>query len=236
MTEIEEKVHVYFMPGLATDSSIFENISLPADRFEAHYLEWIIPLKKESLQEYVYRMLKYIKHKNSVLIGVSFGGVIVQEMSKHIDVKRLIIISSVKSRDELPQRLKFAAKTGSYKLVPTSLLHYVDHFEKVAPNDFLKKRARLYKKYLAVRNKVYLDWAIENMVCWNCVTPGKDIVHIHGDKDLIFPHENIHNCITVKGGTHIMIINRYKWFNRHLPDLISKGKLTESKKFKEENK
>lgn len=233
MTDKEEKIQVYFMPGLATDSSIFENIKLPADRFEIHYLEWIIPLKKETLQEYVYRMLKYIKHKDSVLIGVSFGGVIVQEICKHIDVKRVIIISSVKCRDELPKRLKFAAKTGSYKLVPTSLLHYVDHFEKLAPNEFLKKRARLYKRYLAVRNKVYLDWAIEKMVCWNCETPGEDIVHIHGDKDLIFPYKNINNCITVKGGTHIMIINRYKWFNRYLPELIVKGEITEDKTYKD---
>lgn len=224
------------MPGLATDSSIFENIKLPEDRFETHFLEWIIPFKEETLQEYVHRMLKYIKHENSVLIGVSFGGVIVQEISKYIHVKRIIIISSVKCRDELPKRLKFAAKTGSYKLVPTSLLNYVDHFEKFAPNKFLKKRARLYKNYLAVRNRVYLNWAIEKMVCWECETPARDIVHIHGDNDLVFPLKNIRNCITVKGGTHVMIINRYKWFNRYLPELILNGKLTENKELKKEKK
>ena len=28
------------------------------------------------------------------------------------------------------------------------------------------------------------------------------------------------NCIVIKGGTHIMIINKYKWFNENLPKLI----------------
>lgn len=234
MHEKEEKIQVYFMPGLATDSSIFENIKLPEDQFEVHYLEWIIPSRKETLDDYVQRMLKYVKHEKSVLIGVSFGGVIVQEMSRFIDVERLIIISSVKCRDELPKRLKFAAKTGSYKLVPTSLLDYVNYFEKLAPNKFLKKRARLYNKYLAIRNKIYLDWAIEKMVCWECETPQEDLIHIHGDRDLVFPHQNIAGCVTVKGGTHIMIINRYRWFNKHLPELILTGKLSDKKKIKKE--
>jgi esterase/lipase len=34
--------------------------------------------------------------ENPVLIGVSFGGILVQEMAKHIDARKVIIISSVK--------------------------------------------------------------------------------------------------------------------------------------------
>jgi hypothetical protein len=36
----------------------------------------------------------------------------------------------------------------------------------------------------------------------------------------VFPHISKENCIIVKGGTHIMIINKYKWFNENLPKLI----------------
>src|SRR6056297_686438 len=122
MTENKELIHVYFMPGMAANSSIFEYIKLPEDRFKMHFLEWIIPKKDESLKNYALRMNKYVKHKNAVLIGVSFGGIIVQEMAKSLKPKRLIIISSVKCRDELPKRMRYAAKTGLVKLVPTSLL------------------------------------------------------------------------------------------------------------------
>lgn len=232
MLEEEEMIHVYCMPGLAANAAIFEYIELPEDKFKMHFLEWIIPLDDESLKDYALRMNKYVKHDNIVLIGVSFGGVVVQEMSNHLSVRRLIIISSVKCRDELPRRMKFAAKTGFFKLIPTSLLDYVDHFEKLAVNDFLKKRARLYRKYLSVRNNKYLDWSIKNMVCWGCEKPREGLVHIHGDSDLIFPHKYINGCITVKGGTHIMIINRYRWFNRHLPEIILTGGISEKKKNK----
>lgn len=226
----KEIIHVYFMPGLAANSTIFENIKLPEDQFKMHYLEWIIPLTDESLADYAQRMNKYIKHDNPVLVGVSFGGVVVQEMCKSLNLKRLIIISSVKCREELPRRMIFASKTGAYNLLPISLLDYVDHFEKFAVNDFLKKRARLYKKYMSVRNRKYLNWAIKNMVNWGCEKPNEDLVHIHGDSDIIFPHKYINGCITVKGGTHIMIINRYRWFNRHLPELILTGKINKKNK------
>lgn len=223
-------VPVYFMPGLAVDSSIFEHISLPEDQFEVHFLEWLIPFSKESLAAYAQRVCKYVKHENVVLIGVSFGGALVQEMSQYISVKRVIIISSVKTKYELPSRMRFSARTGVHKILPLWMLDYVDHFEKIAFNKFLKKRAQLYKKYISVTNKKYLTWAINNMVLWDRETPLEGIVHIHGDLDLVFPYKNIKDCITVKGGTHIMILNRYKWFNRHLPEIILTGNLKQAKK------
>ncbi|WP_339648874.1 alpha/beta hydrolase [uncultured Salegentibacter sp.] len=230
MTEENQLIHVYFMPGMAANSSIFEFIKLPEDRFKMHFLEWMIPKKNESLKNYATRMNKYIEHDHAVLIGVSFGGIIVQEMAKSLNLKRLIIISSVKCREELPRRMRYAASTGLFKLIPTSLLDYVDHFEKIAVGDFIKKRAKLYRQYLSVRNQRYLDWAIENMVLWNCAKAQKGIVHIHGDKDEIFPIKYIPECITVKGGTHIMILNRYRWFNKYLPEIILSGKIKEKNK------
>ena len=58
------------------------------------------------------------------------------------------------------------------------------------------------------------------MVCWKQDTPLPKTIHIHGEKDGVFPMYNIKDCITVKGGTHIMIINKYRWFNENLPKLI----------------
>ncbi|MBT8319305.1 MAG: alpha/beta hydrolase, partial [Gramella sp.] len=146
----EARTHVYLMPGMAAASSIFERIQLPSEKFEMHYLEWELPEADENLESYAKRMLTHIKHPAPVLIGVSFGGVIVQEMARIADFERLIIISSVKCSNELPPRMKFASKTGLFKLIPTGLADYVDYFEKVAVGDFLKKRAKLYKQYISI--------------------------------------------------------------------------------------
>ena len=218
------------MPGMAADSAIFEHVFLPEDRFKVHLLEWEMPEPEESLEEYAKRMIKHIHHEEIALIGVSFGGVIVQEMAKFLDVNRLIIISSLKCSDELPPRMKFASKTGLFKMIPTGLATYVDHFEKFAFGDFLKKRAKLYKQYISITDKKYLNWAIKNMVNWRCEKADEKVIHIHGDKDEVFPIKNIKNAIVVKGGTHIMIINRFRWFNENLPELILSGKIKNIKK------
>lgn len=216
----QDIIHVYFVPGMAASSLIYEHIKLPENQFKTHMLEWLIPIDNESISSYAERMSSLVKHDNVVLIGVSFGGVMVQEMSKYLTVKKLIIISSVKTKYELPKRMKLARITKAYKLMPTGLAENFDTLAKYAFGKTVKKRLTLYKKYLSITDKYYLSWAIKEMVCWNQekIIPGS--IHIHGDKDPIFPYHHIAGCIVVEGGTHVMIINRYKWFNENLPKLI----------------
>ncbi|SFD22098.1 alpha/beta hydrolase [Algibacter pectinivorans] len=217
----QELIHVYLMPGMAASPKIFEYIKLPENQFKIHLLEWLIPINNESITNYARRLCTNIKHENVVLLGVSFGGVMVQEMSKFISVKKLIIVSSVKSMHELPKRMLIAKATKAYALVPTQLASKIDVFEKYAFGETISKRIELYKKYLSVNDNNYLSWAIKEMVCWNQETCRPDIIHIHGDKDSVFPIKNIKNCIVIKNGTHIAIINKYKWFNENLPKLIT---------------
>ena len=77
-----EKIHVYFMPGLAASPTIFERIQLPNDQFEIHLLEWFVPKEKQTLGDYAKKMAEQVHHKNIILVGVSFGGILVQEMKQ----------------------------------------------------------------------------------------------------------------------------------------------------------
>jgi len=215
------------MPGMAANITIFENIKLSEDEYVSHYLKWLIPEPKESIKHYAARLCEHVLHENVVLIGVSFGGIIVQEMAKIISIEKVVIISSVKTRHELPNRMKLARKLGLYKLLPTSLVSYVHYVESLPVGSFLKKRAKLYQTYLSINDKRYLDWAIKNMVCWDQEVAPQDIIHISGDADIVFPIQHLENPIVVEGGTHIMIINKYRWFNKNLPELIRSGKLPE---------
>ncbi|WP_035084552.1 alpha/beta hydrolase [Aquimarina latercula] len=217
---MKEVTHVYFVPGMAADVSIFEYINLSEEKYKTYTIPWKIPKKNESMESYAKRMCEEVEHKKCVLIGVSFGGIMVQEMSKYLNVSKLVVISSVKTKHELPKRMRLVRKTKAYKLMPTSLVSKIDNWEKLAFGDFAKKRAAMYQKYLSVNDKTYLDWAIEKIVCWDQEEVIDGIVHIHGSKDIVFPISYIDNCITVEKGTHVMIINRARWFNKHLPEII----------------
>ena len=216
------RIHVYFMPGMAASSLIFERIKMPEDTFESHLLDWIIPNKNDTLQDYAKKMAEKVTHQNVVLIGVSFGGILVQEMAHFLSVKKVIIISSVKSNTELPSRMKIAKSTKAYKLLPTSMAQKIEVLSKFAFGSIIKQRLILYEKYMCMRDKTYLDWSIEQIINWNQITPDSNLVHIHGDADEVFPIKNIKNVIEIKGGTHLMILNRFRWFNSHLPEIILK--------------
>lgn len=216
------KIPVYFMPGLAASSSIFERIVLPDDVFEMILLEWEIPLDNETLPQYAKRIADKIAHPSPVLIGVSFGGILVQEMAQFITARKVIIISSVKTSLEFPLRMKVAKTTKAYKLIPTNLLANVESLSKFSFGEKINQRLKLYEKFLCVRDKRYLDWAVEQVVLWARTVADESVIHIHGDEDDVFPIKNIQKCIVVKGGTHIMILTKYKWMNENLPKIILK--------------
>lgn len=215
-----DKIPVYFMPGLAASTAIFERIKLSESEFEMFFLEWEIPKEKETLSDYAKRLVEEIKHENPVLIGVSFGGILVQEMKRFVSVRKVIIISSVKSNLEFPKRILIAKSTKAYKLIPVSLVQNIESLAKFSFGEKVNERLKLYEKFLSVRDERYLEWAIEKVVLWDRTIVDKDVVHIHGDADEVFPIKNITDCIIVKGGTHVMILMKYKWLNSNLPKII----------------
>lgn len=217
---VNDKIHVYLMPGMAANPSIFRHIQLPDDRFEQHLLEWFVPEKNMGLSDYALEMSKKITHKNPVLLGVSFGGMLVQEMARYVTTKKVIVVSSVKHESELPRRMLFAKYTKIHKLLPTGIVNNVELLAKYAFGETVTKRLALYEEYLSLRDKYYIDWSIDQIVNWKASYCPECLVHIHGEKDNVFPIANIKDCISVKNGTHTMIIHRAKWFNEHLPTII----------------
>ncbi len=209
------------MPGMAASPSIFKNIELPKDLFDTYMLEWFVPDGNMSLEDYARKICKNVHQDNPVLVGVSFGGILVQEMAKLISTRKIVIISSVKLSTELPKRMRFAKYTKIYKILPFGLVNNVEVVAKYAFGDSTKKRLELYEEYLSIRDPHYLSWALDKMVNWNQEEYAPNLAHIHGEKDPVFPISNIENCIHIKDGTHVMIVDRFKWFNEHLSDIIT---------------
>ena len=218
----DKKEHIYMMPGLAASSKVFENINLNNNRYCLHRIDWIQPRKNESIKVFCKRLSKKIKHNNPILLGVSFGGIIVQELDKLINAKKVIIISSVKTDDEYPKIFKIARDYELNKALPFGMFDNLIKFSLQININKLYKRIDLAERYLTERDEQYLEWAVSSLLNWKQKKYRSDLIHIHGDKDKLFPIENISNCIKIKGGRHEMIILKAKWFNKNLISLIEK--------------
>ena len=207
------------MPGLGASSKIFEFIKLDK-KFKLIKLDWISPYENESLGSYAKRMTKKIKHKNSYILGVSFGGILVQEMSVFYKFSRVIIVSSVKSKFELPLSMVLARKTKANIFFPSKWINDIENLVLFVFGDLVKKRVMYYKRYLSARDPKYLKWAVKQQINWKRTSIIPNLVHIHGDKDNVFPSRYIKNAIIVKDGTHAMILIKSDWFNKNLPLLL----------------
>jgi pimeloyl-ACP methyl ester carboxylesterase len=213
------------MPGMSANPLIFKRIKFSDEKYEIHFLKWAKPVLNESIENYSKRLLDFIKHKNPILIGVSFGGLIVQEISKLIDVEKVIIISSIKSNRELPLYMKSAKFLKLYNYFPLKLFDDVFNISKSLKINKIYKKLDLIDKYLSVRDENYLKWAIREILNWKQEKPLQEVIHIHGDKDLTFPISLIKDCIIVPGATHALILTKYRWLNKNLTLIIEKKKV-----------
>ena len=110
---------------------------------------------------------------------------------------------------------------NAHRLFP---VNWLESFESLAVFVFgpsIKKKIDLYRKYLSIRDKKYLRWSIKNIIEWKNPRHPKNLIHIHGTHDLVFPSIYIKKAIFVKGGNHAMILRKAAWFNKNLPKLIT---------------
>ena len=211
---------VFCMPGMAASPKIFEYIKLP-EPFELHLLSWIPPKKNETLTSYAFRMCERVSAPHPILLGVSFGGVLVQEMAKHLNPACVVIISSIKNANELPLPMRMARKTNAHKLLPTQWIKNLDALTLFAFGKGIQKRLSLYQKYLSERDPDYLNWAIDSLVHWDQKKTMENIIHIHGIDDTVFPIKNITPPFHKIEGGHAIIITQAKWLNQELPKLLN---------------
>ena len=213
------KLPIYLIPGMAASSKIFEYLEFPELRFTLHYLEWEVPEAGVNLREYARIWAEPIP-KGAVLIGVSLGGILAQEMARFCQPSKVIIISSIKSKEELPPKMLFARYTRAHRLLPTQLVNRLDLIAKLAFGQAIHKRLELYKKYIGLADPEHIDWGIDQLVNWDREQADPEVIHIHGTRDAVFPIQYIKDCIPVEEATHTLVIHRAKWLNERLIDLI----------------
>ncbi len=210
-----QKRTVYCIPGLSASISIFEN--LPQSKsIEYILLDQKFPSKGESFDNYIQRWSDEIKVDNAIVIGVSFGGIIAQELLKHKAISKIILVSSVRSPRDYSLMMKVFKSIRIYKLLLTRLLKKLNKIEHHPKTNRQHKISSMLKKYLPYRDPYYVNWSAEKIINWIPAEISIPVVQIHGTKDEIFPFAKTKNAISIKDGTHAMIVTKRKWFEENL--------------------
>jgi len=212
--------NIYYVSGLGADERVFSFLKIK--NANETFIKWLDPHKNEKISTYSKRLINQIDtSKQVILVGVSFGGIIAQEIAKHISVEKLIIISSVKSFNEYGFELKLASLTRIHKLMPSFILKWSN---KLTADYYFGVESKQESKLLAAiidnTDERFMVWAIDKIMKWKKLPQTKyDIIHIQGNKDRIFTNRNIDNVIWIKGGGHFMIVNKAN----EISDIVNKS-------------
>ena len=197
---------IYLFSGLGVDHRAFARLDLHA--YHCIDIPWILPLENEKMEDYAYRLVPYIKEPNPIFMGLSFGGMMAIEVAKHIAVSQIILISSVKSTQELPFYFRWAGKLQLDRFISAKWLatyHPWSAWFFGAHTDADKK---LLAQIITETNLTFLKWAVKVILHWKNDWVPSYITHIHGSEDHILPIRFIHADKTVIHGGHLMILRQ----------------------------
>ena len=211
--------HIYCISGFGADERAFSKLNFGNN--DVHFLPWLLPSTKESIDEYAMRMSKQIQHENPVLIGLSFGGMICIEISKHINTEMVIIISSIKSFHEIPSWIRHVSKAKLNKIFPLRSFKLIEPIENYMLGIESTEELKLVSEYRKNISPIYTKWAIDQILNWKNNWQPLNLKHIHGTKDHMFPIKNITADYVIPGGGHFMIMNHSKEINEIVTNLLS---------------
>ena len=100
-----------------------------------------------------------------------------------------------------------ARKTKANIFFPSKCINDFENLVLFVFGDLVKKKVMHYKRYLSVRDPQYLNWAVKQQINWKRTSIISNLVHIHGDKDNVFPTRYIKDAIIVKDSTMICILS-----------------------------
>lgn len=216
-------MNVYFIPGLGADKRVFKNIKLPPE-YEVQHIDWLRPEKEETLTGYAKRLADGIPDNDPwILVGLSFGGMLATEISKIRKPEKTILIASVSSPDELPYYFKWTSVLRLHERVPIQLFKQASIAKRLFTTETSEDK-ELLKAIIQESDPAFLRWAMGAILGWQTNQHPEGLYHIHGTGDRLLPARFTHPTHFVKGGGHLMVMNRAMEINLLLAEILTNKK------------
>lgn len=215
-------MNVYFISGLGADKRAFGKIKLP-EHCTPFYIDWLVPLNNESLSSYSKRMGATINlEKPFVLVGLSFGGIIVSELLKEIVPSKAIVVSSITSKGQIPWYFKLLKALQVHKVFPYGIFKRTNWLVYWFFGVRTVEEKRLLDQIFNDTETNFLRWSINEILNWSNSKRLPGIIHIHGDNDHLFPLRNVNADIVIKDGGHFMVYTKSEELSACLAQILNK--------------
>jgi pimeloyl-ACP methyl ester carboxylesterase len=151
-----------------------------------------------------------------VFLGVSFGGIMAIEMARQLPEAKVILVSSIRRPEELPAWMKISGRLGLNKLIAGRPPVWLSPLENFFLGAETPDEISLCNEFRKNVDPDFLYWAVDQILNWKNEWQPAHCFHLHGDKDRIFPVQQVRPTHIISGGGHLMIRNRAEEVSRIL--------------------
>ena len=209
---------VYFISGLGADKRIFSFLDLSF--CEPVFIDWITPMKNESLESYALRLRKQIPEESPSIVGISFGGMLTVEIAKANPSVQAIILSSNKTKKEFPAYFRAGLYLPLYKWSPAQLSKKFTLRTSSMLGGTNEAEKKLLHQIIRESDIRFVRWAISAILQWKNMTIPGNIIHVHGTADKLLPCRYVKADYLIEGGTHVMTLDKHTEISRLLQQLL----------------
>ncbi|WP_192820544.1 alpha/beta fold hydrolase [Rufibacter sp. LB8] len=199
---------LYLLSGLCADERLFQFLTL--DHPNPVILKWCTPAPEDTMASYSTKLIAQMTPSPvpPILVGLSFGGMVVQEIAKQMPVTKVILLSSLADTRQLPLHYRAGGWLQLQKWLP---LDWFKHW--LAPAHWLfgaklPKEKRVFDAIIHDTDIPFLRWSLTQILNWRHLANPENTVAIHGDQDKILPVPHFKPLHVLPGGEHLMVMGR----------------------------
>ena len=216
------QTNVYLIPGQGADHRQYQNLDLGQD-FNLRHIRYFTPDLGMDMREYAFLLSRQIDiSRPYIIIGTSLGGMLATEMATFMSPKKVIIISSAKSRKELPYHYRIQKYIEINNLIPASLTKLGAQLLQPLVEPDRNTYKEIFVSMLEDKDPLFLSRTLEMIVSWEREEAPRSIIHIHGDNDNTLSIKNVDADYTIEGGSHMMVLTRGDEISAIIKEVLAK--------------
>lgn len=206
---MDKRPIIYLVPGTGGDGRLFSKIELTG--WDTQILEIPVPEPKETMEQLADRMLAGIDTTRTfALAGVSLGGMVAVELAKKTQPEAVLLISSAKSRDELPGSYRIQKYLQIYRIIPHKAYLKLTNWARPRFEPESKPYDAFFAAMVNDKDPLFIPRALHAIMHWKNEEVPANLYHLHGTNDHTLPEKNIGAADRIEGGSHMMVVTRSK--------------------------
>ncbi|MDR0328684.1 MAG: alpha/beta hydrolase [Planctomycetaceae bacterium] len=230
-----------FLPGLGADHRLFkyQTATFP----NSYAADWIMPLPRESLEQYAVRFAEAIRVELDkrppapvVVCGLSLGGMIAPYVAQHLQAVGCILLCSIRCPQEFPRRYyldwQLMRCCQPLRVIRVRMLRLgIKCFLSfpvllrlfVVPEEFeiIRQMTEMPPPLFAGLARMMFDWAYRRREETDMPVFEVPVLQIHGTRDPLLPIRRTHPDIRISGGGHSLPVTHTEQINEMIAQFIA---------------